>query len=36
MFLEAWSKLLGSYDFYFKKSRHTIWERIGTTKNPNK
>jgi cellulose synthase/poly-beta-1,6-N-acetylglucosamine synthase-like glycosyltransferase len=36
MFLEITAKLLGSYDFYFKKSRHTIWERIGTTKNPNK
>ena len=34
MFLEAWSKILGRCDYWFKKKKHVIWERISTTKNP--
>ena len=31
-FLEIFARLLGTYDFYFKKDKHTIWQVAHSTK----
>jgi len=31
-FLEALARILGTYDFYFKKDKHTVWEIASSTK----
>ncbi len=30
--LEVWGRILGFYDFHFRKKSHAVWEMIGTTK----
>lgn len=32
-FLEITARILGTYDFYFKQDKHTVWERVESTKN---
>lgn len=31
-FLEIFARILGTYDFYFKKDKHTVWEVAASTK----
>lgn len=31
-FLEIFARVLGTYDFYFKKDKHTVWEVAASTK----
>jgi len=30
--LELLARVLGTYDYYFKKDKHTVWERVESTK----
>ncbi len=32
--LEAYSRLLGAWDYYVKKEKHTVWEMAWSTKDP--
>lgn len=34
--LEIWSRILGAYDFYYKKDNHSIWEICESTKDLTK
>jgi biofilm PGA synthesis N-glycosyltransferase PgaC len=34
-FLEMTARILGTYDYHFQKNKHTIWERVESTKNLN-
>ena len=34
--LEAYSRLLGAWDYYVKKKRHVVWDMAWTTKDPGK
>jgi poly-beta-1,6-N-acetyl-D-glucosamine synthase len=33
--LEMTARILGTYDYHFQKNKHTIWERVESTKNLN-
>jgi hypothetical protein len=32
--LEAFSRVLGAWDFYVKKKTHVVWDMAWTTKDP--
>jgi len=34
--LEAYSRVLGAWDYYIKKKRHVVWDMAWTTKDPGK
>ena len=34
--LEAYSRILGAWDYYVKKRRHVVWDMAWTTKDPGK
>ncbi|MCL4382171.1 MAG: glycosyltransferase [Patescibacteria group bacterium] len=33
--LEMMARILGTYDYHFQKNKHTIWDRVESTKNLN-
>lgn len=33
--LEMMARILGTYDYHFQKNKHTVWERVESTKNLN-